>query len=137
MEILRHIPAPTDTARELHNRLAEAGQSLRDSEMPSFSLSIVAENGELTAGCKGEIAFKSAHISELWVAENHRGKGVGSALLAEAEQLALDKGCHRIHLETRTEGGRRLYERTGYHVFGTLANYVGTQSFYYLEKPLR
>ena len=90
----------------------------------------------LIAGCKGEIAFKSACISELRVAEIHRGKGVGSSLLAEAEYLAQDKGRHRIYLETRNEGARRLYERTGYHVIGTFANYVGTQSFYYLEKSL-
>jgi len=137
MKILRHVPAPTRVVRELHDRLAEAGQTLRDDEMPSFLLHIAAENGELTAGCKGEIAFASAHVSELWVAESHRGQGVGSALLAAAEQLARDEGCHRIHLETRNEGARRLYERTGYRVFGTLPEYAGTQSFYYLEKSLR
>ena len=44
--------------------------------MPDFLLSV-------TAGCKGEIAFASAHVSELWVSESHRGQGVGGALFAE------------------------------------------------------
>ena len=137
MKILQSIPAPTRSARELHDRLVEADQTLRDSEMPSFLLSVTGEDGELTAGCKGEIAFASAHVSELWVSEDHRGQGLGSALLDEAEQMARAKGCNRIHLETRNEGARRLYERVGYHVFGTLPDYFSTQAFYYLEKPLR
>ena len=137
MKILQSIPAATRSARELHDRLVETGQSLRDSEMPSFLLTVTGGDGKLTAGCKGEIAFASAHVSELWVSEDHRGQGLGSALLAEAEQLAQGKGCCRIHLETRNERARRLYERVGYHVFGTLPDYDGTQAFYYLEKSIQ
>ena len=49
---------------------------------------------------------------------------------------ARERGCDLVHLETRSETARRLYEAGGYGVFGELANYDGVQSFYYLEKPL-
>lgn len=65
-----------------------------------------------------------------------RGQGMGAALLKRAEDHARDQSCIRIHIETRSEGARRLYERVGYSVFGTLPKYEGTQAFYYLEKRL-
>ncbi|MGF1474478.1 MAG: GNAT family N-acetyltransferase [Geminicoccaceae bacterium] len=137
MPIERYLPAPSDLTCELHTQLVKAGQALSDGEMKTFLLARKAEDGgALEAGCKGEIAFRSAHISELWVADSLRGQGVGSELLAEAEALARAQGCTRIHLETRSEHAKRLYEKRGYTVFGELPNYDGDISFYYLVKTL-
>ena len=82
-------------------------------------------DGALSAGCKGEITFRSLHVSELWVDARHRGVGLGSGLLEETEKLAREKDCVRVHLETRSERARVLYERLGYRVFGTLPDYNG------------
>ena len=136
LEIVRQTPPTVSRAAELHDRLVESGQTLPASDLSTFLLVIESDTGDLDAACKGEIAFRSARISELWVAETRRGEGLGSALLEEAEKLAMENGCDRIHLETRSEAARRLYERTGYRVFGELPNYEGAQSFYYLEKSL-
>ena len=134
--IVRQVPPTASLAAELHDRLVESGQTLPESELSPFLLVVESDAGDLDAACKGEIAFGSARISELWVSEARRGEGIGHALLEEAERLARENGCGRIHLETRSEGARRLYERVGYRVFGELSNYEGAQSFYYLEKPL-
>jgi ribosomal protein S18 acetylase RimI-like enzyme len=135
-DITLHCPAPDAGLTALHDRLAEAGQTLRAEDMPVFLLRVDGPDGVMQAGCKGELAFRSAHVSELWVHEDLRGQGIGAALLARAEAFAVERGCTRLHLETRNEGARRLYERLGYRVFGTLADYDGAQAFYYLEKPL-
>ena len=64
-------------------------------------------------------------------------KGVSSALLEKAEELVKVRECTRIHLETHSKDAQRLYERTGYRVFGELTNYQSTESPYYLAKLLR
>ena len=136
MKIDCNMPAPEAKAKELHDNLVHAGQALSSLELTTFMLSMLDDEGKMTAGCKGEIAFKSAHVSELWVAETHRGQGVGRKLLAKAEQLAVGRGCVRLHLETRNEAARSLYEHLGYRIFGTLPDYDGDIPFHYLEKQL-
>lgn len=57
-----------------------------------------------------------AYVSELSVRSTERGRGVGSALLAWAEQQARDAGRDelRIGAVAINHGARRLYERLGF-----------------------
>ncbi len=41
-----------------------------------------------------------AHLSELLVAANCRGRGIGSALVSEFENRASRRGCHKLTLVT-------------------------------------
>lgn len=57
-----------------------------------------------------------AYVADLFVREAHRGGGVGSALIAEAERMAIARGMKRIllgvvHGNTRAE---RAYRYLGY-----------------------
>lgn len=57
-----------------------------------------------------------AWVNDLVVTESLRGKGIGRALLARAEELARGRGCFRMSLETagwRTET-HAFYERLGW-----------------------
>ena len=130
------VPAPESAAAELHANLVAAGQTVAKEDYDTFLLSCRGGTGQLTAGCKGEIFWQTAHISELWVDESLRGQGIGAALLARADAEARQRGCHQIHIETRSEGARRLYEREGYEVMAELPRYQGAQSFYFLRKSL-
>ncbi len=62
-----------------------------------------------------------AWVNDLVVTESARGRGVGSALLERAEELARLRGCFRMSLETsawRVET-HRFYERQGWTDKGT------------------
>jgi GNAT superfamily N-acetyltransferase len=62
-----------------------------------------------------------AWVNDLVVTESARGQGVGSSLLAHAEELARARGCFRMSLETsawRAET-HRFYERQGWTDKGT------------------
>ena len=50
------------------------------------------------------------------VLDGWRGRGIGTALMAAAEEWARDRGLDVLELDVATpnEGGRRLYERLGY-----------------------
>lgn len=59
-------------------------------------------------------------ISELHVAPEARGQGLGSQMLDFAERLASDRGAPAIALHTLTTNpARRLYERHGFVVTAT------------------
>jgi GNAT superfamily N-acetyltransferase len=56
-------------------------------------------------------------VEDVFVLPGARGRGIGAALLAFAEQHARDLGAARLelHVLERNEGARRLYERAGWH----------------------
>ena len=71
---------------------------------------------------------KRSGVARLYsIATHHtaRGQGVGSALLAAVEQLALRRRCRALRLEVRADnhGAARLYERLGYRRLVALAGY--------------
>lgn len=73
---------------------------------------------------------KSTRIARLYsiaTKRQARGKGVGSALLEGAEQLAAKRGCAALRLEVRKDNDSaiRLYERLGYKRIGHYDRYYG------------
>lgn len=57
-----------------------------------------------------------AYLAELYVAEDGRGAGVGTALIAACEGWAVENGyaSMRIDLLSRNEGAARAYAKAGY-----------------------
>ncbi len=56
------------------------------------------------------------NVHDLAVDASAQGRGVGTALLAEAERLARSRGCCKVTLEVHgtNEGAKRLYTRLGF-----------------------
>jgi ribosomal protein S18 acetylase RimI-like enzyme len=74
------------------------------------------------------------NIHDLAVIPEHRGKGIGRALLTEAEKHALDRGCCKLTLEVQEDNltARTLYDRFGFADF--VVGDSGPTRF--LSKPL-
>lgn len=55
----------------------------------------------------------------VWPPEN-RSQGIGSKLIAEAEEMAIEKGYHQVGLSVRLDNNRarELYEKLGYQDWG-------------------
>jgi ribosomal-protein-alanine N-acetyltransferase len=80
-----------------------------------------------------------AHIITLDVAESHRRKGVGSALLAEIEQHFRFHGVHAVLLETaiNNEAAIAFWQRHGYRTEAVLKRYyLGRLDAYEMRKIL-
>jgi GNAT superfamily N-acetyltransferase len=82
---------------------------------------MVAEAGGVVAWIHVEIrrtlvADRDAQVMALVVDEGCRGHGIGSALMAEAERWARERGASRVRVGSRTtrEEAHRFYERHGY-----------------------
>jgi GNAT superfamily N-acetyltransferase len=85
--------------------------------------SFIAWRGDVPAGLincmAGYSTFKAKpllNIHDIAVLPEYRGQGVGQALLAAAEQLAIDRGCCKLTLEVLTGNARALqsYLRFGF-----------------------
>ena len=92
---------------------------------------VFAEEAERTVGyaCFGPVPLTLASWDLYWIVvdPSAQGRGAGRALLAESERrIALDGG-RRIYAETSSrpayEPTRRFYERCGYQVAATLADF--------------
>jgi ribosomal protein S18 acetylase RimI-like enzyme len=77
-----------------------------------------------TVGCVRHQGVKERHKAFIWtmyVAPDHRGRGVGRALITRAIELAGGwTGLDQIHLAVTTvnEPARRLYRSLGFEVYG-------------------
>ena len=56
---------------------------------------------------------------------SHRGRGVATALVYEAERLAVERGRTLLVLDTAVDGGASgLYERLGFQLTGIIPDYA-------------
>ena len=99
-----------------------------------FALLLHAEDGGLAAGLFGVLAWQWLFVQALWVDDAWRRRGIGRALLAQAEAHAVAAGCHSVWLDTFQARG--FYLALGYQEFGALENYPKGQTRWFLRKRL-
>jgi [ribosomal protein S18]-alanine N-acetyltransferase len=98
---------------------------------------IVAEVGDKVIGyimCKIEFGFsnfrklgfvKKGHVVSVAVLEQHRGKGIGKALMLEGINGVLSRKSDEIYLEVRVSNTQavRMYQRLGFLIKSRLRSY--------------
>jgi ribosomal protein S18 acetylase RimI-like enzyme len=64
----------------------------------------------------GDVGRKTAHVTDLYVTRDARGRGIGQELLAAIVEPAREAGLDHVSLEvlTRNSEARRLYDRLGF-----------------------
>lgn len=92
--------------------------------------------GVVVGGLLGHIRWRWLYVAKLWIAEEHRGGGHGSALMKAAEDHARSRGCIGAYLDTFEYQARPFYEKLGYTHFGTLEGYPPGYRQYFLAKSL-
>ena len=93
-------------------------------------------DGNILGGILGGTYWGWMYVDILWVHENHRNKGIGSRLLREAEQEAVRRGCHHVHLDTMSWQAPEFYKKHGYEVIGILPDIPNGNQKYLLMKAL-
>ncbi|MFH9673280.1 GNAT family N-acetyltransferase [Streptomyces sp. NPDC017405] len=92
--------------------------------------------GGLAGGLTGHTWAAWLHVGCLWVDARHRGTGLGTRLLAEAERLAAARGCTASRLETWDFQAPDFYRGQGYEVAGVIPGYPPGITEYILTKRL-
>lgn len=123
--------------REIAKQLIAFNESQLGPENSSDVLIIArGSNREIFGGLLGYTQRHWLFVSHLWVKERLRGMGIGSRLLKAAEDLALERQCDRVHLDTYDFQALDFYRTRGYTIFGQLENYPIGHTRYFLHKRL-
>lgn len=71
------------------------------------------------------LAGPEGYISELFVKESERGKGIGHKLLEAAKQRALRRGCARLQLMTgKDRASYEIYRKLGWKERAEIADFI-------------
>ena len=94
------------------------------------------ERGRVVAGLIGKTLWRALSIDVLFVHEDFRGRGLGSALLQEAENEARQRNCHLALLTTISARAKECYLKNGYNIIGKVPNFPAGHSTFELSKLL-
>ena len=78
------------------------------------------DTGKVQGGLRGQTYWSWCWIDVLAVAEPYRRQGLGSRLLAKAEEIARARRCVGVYLDTVSFQAPGFYSRHGYTEFGRL-----------------
>lgn len=132
---------PDPEAREFAARAWRAHDEARFGpgtrwERHPFALT-ARRDGRVAGVATGWTGLGVGYLSELVVADDARGQGIGSHLLASFESLAAQRGCARLAL--RTDAGSRavgFYERHGWRVEATFTEWLGGADFVQMRRDV-
>ncbi len=124
-------------ANTVEQKIAEFNwQQWEVSERLPLGLKLESETGELLAGFSARTFGNWLQIDNLWVSESLRGQNIGAQLLAEAESIAIKRGCIYAILDTLNFQARPFYEARGYNLQWTQEAYPKTGCKYFMVKHL-
>jgi len=96
---------------------------------------VLREGGAIVGGLSGKTVQGWLHIRDLAIDPDWRGKGFGRRLVAEAERIAIGRGCHSAWLNTHSFQAPGFYERLDYTPFGVLEDFPrGQQRIFYAKQ---
>ena len=132
--------SPDDSTVETISRLLsefnEASSGLSNDYRPLTIVLSDPVTQDTIGGLVGWTSFSFLHVNLLYLPESSRGGGLGSQLIAQAEEEAMRRGCHGVWLDTFSFQARGFYERLGYTVFGEIEDHPPGRSWYFLKKIL-
>ena len=92
--------------------------------------------GDLSAGLFGWTWGGCGYIDLLWVRSDQRGSGLGTQLLATAEEEVARRGCDQVALSTHSFQAPGFYARFGYQECGRTPAYPHGHDYIHLVKRL-
>lgn len=94
-------------------------------EVRAIRLNARESSGEVVGGLRAVVAMHWLRVEVLFVDEDRRRTGIGSALLLEVERLAREMGAKNAALETFEWQGPAFYAKHGYVETGRIDKYAG------------
>jgi len=99
---------------------------LADNDFAHYIVITIEDNQDLVLGYGGMwLIIDEAHITNIAIASQYRGKKLGDLLMNGLEALAMQKGALRMTLEVRVsnEKAQNLYKNRGFIPSGIRPNY--------------
>lgn len=94
-------------------------------------------NGEVIGGLFAETQLLWLRISIMSVHPEWRSQGIGTALLAEAERVAVERGCKHVYVDTMDYQAPQFYLSHGFKIVGQIPDWDShSHSKMYFSKDL-
>ena len=121
----------------VRNRLHEHNTAIvgPDNYAP-LAIFVRDDAGSIRGGLLGETFWQWLHISIVWVNESSRGQGLGTRLLALAEEEGLKRGCISAFLDSLSFQAPDFYLKRGYEIWGELKDLPAGHRRIFLQKKL-
>ena len=94
------------------------------------------EDGVFRGGLAACRDFNTLYIEYLVVDPAFRGRGIGSALIREAERIAAQKGVRKIRLMTYSFQAPEFYARLGFRTEFTVKKAMGEYDEYHFVREV-
>lgn len=86
---------------------------------------LARDAGKIVAACKGYNYADDFHINQIAIAESHRTGGLGRRILAACEDLARERGCRTLRVDTYSYQAPGFYLKCGFEEYHRIRNYRG------------
>jgi len=109
-------------------------QNAPDPDFRLLGLLVKDDQGAIIGGLWGRSAYEWLFVELLFVPEHLRGTGLGTQLMRQAEDVARERGCTGVWLDTFAFQALPFYLKLGYTIFGELKDHPRGISQYWLKK---
>lgn len=92
--------------------------------------------GQLVGGLLGSTYWGWLSIAYFWIHRSWRGQGLGTAMLRNAEEEAIRRGCYSAQVATFSFQNPKFYKANGYESYATLDDFPFGHRQYYFRKRL-
>ncbi|MFJ3372451.1 GNAT family N-acetyltransferase [Pseudomonas sp. NPDC086251] len=101
-----------------------------------FALLIRDEHDEILGGLYGRVFYQWLYVELLAVPEQARGQGMGTKLMHMAEDLAREKNCIGVWLDTFDFQAPGFYQKLGYSELDQIVDYPPGHKRFFFQKRL-
>ena len=122
----RHLRGVMAIERQVYPRPWTPSLFIAEMSEPSNRNYIVARTGRDVVGYAGMICYgDEAHITTIAVDPEHQRRKIGTRLMFELIQSAIEMGARAVSLEVRVSnwGAQRMYTRFGFRPVGVRKGY--------------
>jgi len=133
---LSQNPTPEDREAILAPLRAYNVAQAGDGKGQPLALLVRDDQDEILGGLYGRFFYQWLFIELLSVPEQGRGQGIGSRLMQMAEDLAREKECVGIWLDTFDFQAPEFYRKLGYSELGQIVDYPPGHKRFFFQKRL-
>jgi len=106
------------------------------SRYEEIHLTVKDDNGRVIGGMLAVLCWNWIEVDILWIDDAFRGQGYGTRLLAHIENMAREKDCTFIKLNTFSFQAPEFYLKNGYQEMAVIEDAPTGSKHYYFTKSV-